>query len=758
MELKGFYSDAKEYYDSIRDIRNNPEFISIRDKIFREIEEYKSSNPGLPFLLYKARLYEIIAENFKPKIFFGCPFYFEMGLKNSKSLGGGLFGYPSMWGADMSVRRSRNLDFIKRLGYAGDGENVKDYLGVAIGPVFDEDHHCPGYTKIFEKGLSGVIRDIDELLISTDEGSEEYLFRIAAKRGLLAMIRAAERFSEEAKRLLRDVTDPGERTYLLMISDTAKVVPRNPPRNFYQGLCMLLFLYEVTDSFEGVGMSVLGHIDRLLGPLYEADLKSGAITRREAEELLSLWLPIEDIKCGAENDSWADISCTVELGGCDSSGNQVFNQVTEMVVELHQRMNLINPKLNCRVSADSPEEYLRLISSSVLTGHNVFAFINDGVIIPALVDAGKSISDARMYVNGGCQETITEGCEHSAGVMFYFSLPRVLDLSLNPTNLEGYPERLVEALPDLIEEARDFEDFYSQYLSNVKRLLAYSTEVRRTYGRLWQHSHPSPIFSSTLKGCIECGKDYTAGGARYNTATACCIGFSTLSDSLFAIKRGIFEEKAFGLAELKRALSDNFVGHEELRAKLLSYPKFGHNESDADSFAGRVFADLNNFVKTLDNERGGKYVFSTFTFANHVYAAPYVRATPDGKLSGEYLSQSVGPSRVRRVDSLTDAINAQSVLPLKESAGISVLDVLLPVGVGMTERNLAATIRAFCLSGGQALQPNFVTPTQMIEAKKEPDKHRYLLVRVCGLSVFFVNLPEHFQDDMIRRNLYNCQK
>lgn len=754
MDISRFLNNATEYYDSIRVIRKNGDFISVRDRIYDEIEEYRSSNPDLPFVLYKAKLYEIIAENFVPKIFCDCPFYFEMGLKNSKNLGGGLEGYPSMWGADMSVRKSRNLDFIKRLGYAGEGENEKDYLGVAFGPVFDEDHHCPGYTKVFEKGLSGIIEDIDKLLPDTEKDSEEYNFRCAAKRGLLALIRVGERFAEEAERLLPYASDLEERVCLLMIADTARIVPKNPPRNFYQGLCTLLFLYEVIDSFEGLGMSVLGHIDRLIAPLYEADLKSGAITKKEAEELLSIWLSIEDIKCGAKNDPWSDISCTLELGGCDSSGKAVFNQVTEMVIRIHEKMNLINPKLNCRVSGDSPEEYLRMISSSILGGHNVFALLNDDVIIPALVNSGKIITDARLYVNGGCQETITEGCEHSAGVMFYFSLPRVLELSLRPEAIKDCPEKLLCALPEKIENATDFEDFYSKFLENMKRLLKYSTEVRKPYGSIWQKSHPSPIFSSTLKGCIECGRDYTAAGARYNVATACCIGFSTLSDSLFAIKRGVFEEKMFSLEELKIALEDNYLGHEELRQRLISYPKFGHNEREADEFAKRVFTDLNAFVKTLENERGGRYVFSTFTFANHVYAAPYLGATPDGRRAGEYLSQSTGPARTRRVDSLTDAILSQSALPLKESGGISVLDVLLPVTTGMTDENLAATIRAFCLSGGQALQPNFVSVETMIEAKKEPDKHRDLIVRVCGLSVYFVNLPEKFKDDMIARNLY----
>jgi formate C-acetyltransferase len=285
-------------------------------------------------------------------------------------------------------------------------------------------------------------------------------------------------------------------------------------------------------------------------------------------------------------------------------------------------------------------------------------------------------------------------------------------------------------------------------------MLSYSTESRRVYGERWGDSHPSPIFSATLKGCIENGKDFTKGGAKYNVATASGIGFATLADYLYAIKKAVFEDKIISLSELCNVLSSDFCGADDVRMKLISYPKFGHGDTDADEFSGRVFSDINDYVETLDNERGGKYVFSTFTYGNHLWAAPYLRATADGRRGGEVLSQSTGPSRIRGVGSLTDAIRAQGALPLKESGGISVLDVMLPTGTGLNEKTLSATVRAFCLSGGQALQPNRVTVERMIEAKKEPDKHRDLIVRVCGLSVYFVNLSENFQDDMIARNQY----
>lgn len=744
----------REYYDSIRDIVNNEDFRIMRDGIFAQMDRYSEENKDLPFVMKKAHLYEVIAENVKPVIFADSPFFYEIGVKKAKNLGGGSREYPCMWGVDQSVRSARKLDHIRLLGFAPDIADKDSYLGIAEGPVFDEDHHCVGYTKLFSKGVEGMIEEIDEYLSTSETGSEEYYFRMAAKKGLLALIKIAERFADHAEKLLMGECDETTREYLTLIRDNAKIIPRKPPETFYQGLCMLIFAYEMSESLDGIGMSVLGHIDRLLGPLYERDIESGIITKDEADKLLALWLSIPDIKCGAQTDGWADISCTIELGGSDADGNTVYNEVTRSTVRLHKEMNLLNPKLNCRISKDSPKEYLDLLSRALIDGHNTIAIHNDDTIVAALVSSGRDIRDARLYVNGGCQETVVEGCEHSAGVMFYFSLPRVLELSLCGIDAEKFPTPLRDALPTVIDEGEGFEEFYSAFITNLRRMLTYTTEARRAHGVHFGDTHPAPIFSSTLKGCIESGKDYTRGGAKYNFGTACCVGFATLADSLYAIKRAVYEDKILSLDELKRALQENFSGYSETRARLTKYPKFGHGEVDADAFSSVLFDDLRKIVSSLPNERGGRYQLSTFSFSSYLWAAPYLGATPDGRLAGEPLSQSNSPSRVRGVSSPTDSIVSLKALGLDKCSGVSVLDVMIPRSSSLSEDILTPLFRGFADLGGQVLQPNIVRVEDMIAAKREPEKYKNLIVRVCGLSVYFVNLTPEYQDEMIARNMY----
>ncbi len=394
------------------------------------------------------------------------------------------------------------------------------------------------------------------------------------------------------------------------------------------------------------------------------------------------------------------------------------------------------------------------IGKALLDGHNVIALLNDEVIIPALVSTGRELQDARLYINGGCQETITEGCEHSAGAVFYFNLPRVLDLSLCPSAKTGFCEKTRENLPEIIETAETFDVFYDRYLQNMQNMLSYVADTRRYFGKKWTDMHPCPVFSATLHGCIENGKDYTAGGAKYNPSTVAAYGFATLTDSLFAIKKAVFEDKITTLPVLRDALLKNWKGYEALQKKCRDYPKYGHSHTEADAFAGKVFQDLNAYAMTIENERGGHYVLSTFTFSHYLMGGEYVRATADGRNAGDVLGQSVGPSRIQKTESLTEAIGSLSALHLEKSGGISVLDVMLPTSGALSPSLLADVFSAFTHSGGQVLQPNFVTVEQMLDAQKNPKAHKNLTVRVCGLSVYFVNLDKVYQDDMIKRNRY----
>ncbi len=755
--LSGLRRELKAYYDGLRHdcIEQNDAYVRRRDRIFAAMDAFESANPSVHPCLLKARLHEEIARACEPVVFRYSPFFFEMGVRPAES-----WGTPNGWSAgswmllrrDHRVQHSEQMRWINYFRAHNEASPVKLWN---IWNVFDYDHHCLGYTKLLRVGIDGVLAEIGAARAAA-ASTEPAPFLEAAERSCRALLAIAERFAERARQMLAAEQDPVARQCLARIAESAGHVPARPPRTFHEGLAMLWFLREATASLEGIGISVLGHLDRLLIDLYRADLDAGRLTEAEASELLTLWMLPTDIKFHVADNSWPETSTTMELGGCDADGHGVYNELTRLILDTHRRERLLNPKPNCRISAEAPQAFLMQIAEAALAGHNNFALLNDDVLIPACVRAGKRIEEARLYVNGGCQETIVEGVEHSAGAYYYFNLARAFDLCLRPIDRQPGHELLPEAeqhLPLPVTASGTFEDFYGAVLERVLALLRLGAGWVRDLGRQAPELQPCPLFSATLDGCIESGKDYTAGGARYNPSGLCPVGFGTVVDSLAAIRCAVFEDAWLSLEELNRALASDWAGHEALRTRLVALPKFGHDDPVTNALAGRLAADLATFARSLENERGGRFQASLFVYYMFLRMGAQVRATPDGRHQGEMLSQGVAPGRIRPPQNLTDVFRSLSHIDFVDLPGNAVLDVQLPAGGRVQPEQLVAAIRTFAALNGPTLQLNCVSPDILRQAQCHPEQHRDLIVRISGLSAHFVALTREVQNEIIGRTL-----
>jgi formate C-acetyltransferase len=726
--------------------------LRVRDDIWAAMDAFIQAHPDSPAWTLKAQLHQEIAERFEPVLFPHTPFYFEMGLRPAENWGTPHGGLAAEW----LLRRRRHIAFTHP-----DYDNVRYFgfqgspLGVAQEHVFDDDHHSLGMTKLLAVGVQGLLSEIAARR-NHPATAAQISFLDAAEMSCCAVLRVADRFADHAERQINRAPDAVAAAFLTRIAETARRIPAEPPRTFYEGLAALWFLREVAATLEGVGISVIGHPDRQLIDLYRADLAEGRLTEDAARDLLARWLLPTDVKFFVKERSWPETSTCIELGGCDVDGDVVFNELTKLIMEVHAELGLLNPKLQCRFSHDSPQAYLDLLSEHVVGGRNAFSMLNDDVLIPACMRSGKSAREARLYVNGGCQETIVEGVEHSAGAYYYFSMPRVLDLCLQPAppvpDVEA-PEAPVK-VPEPIEGALDFETFYRLFMDALKETMAVGAKWRRHAAGRWTEIHPAPFFSATLKGCIEDGRDYTAGGAVHNASGIALVGLATLIDSLYAIRRAVFEEAWLSLVELREVLAHNWQTVPSLRARMVGLPKFGHGDKEVDALASRFAKELADFIRTLRNERGGAFQPSFFVYYQFVGMGRYVRATPDGRYDGDLLSQGVGPSHLRGPDSLTDIFRSFSRIDLRDYPANAVLDVQLPMGSALPEGVLPAVMRTFARMGGATFQPNVVSVGQMREAQLHPERHEDLVVRVCGLSARFVALEREVQDEIIARHSY----
>lgn len=748
MSLEALRQELRAHY-AARACHGKPG--GFRSPLWDELDAYAAAHPEASPIQLKAVQYELIAERFEPALLRHSPFYFEMGIKAAEG-----DGEPSTCAGGWLFRRNAHL--FRDSGPADyDQYQAAARLGLHLSYHYpDVDHHTCSYAAILRQGLRDFhARAEAELAACTDP--EERAFLDAARRGLLAWRRIGERFSAAAEQQLAACVDSAQRRFLERVATTAKDVPWRPPESFYEGLAALWFLHETQGALDGVRIYVLGRLDHLLGPLLERDLADGAISRAEAYDLLCRYLLHLDHKLDLDapvesSYNRLELGGTLILGGCDETGAEVCNDVTLMVLRAHQDLGLLYPKLHCRVSRNSSQAYLDAINQNLLAGRNVLSFLNDDAIIPAQIRAGKRPEDARNYVAGGCWEVIVEGCEHSAGANCYFSLARVMDLSVHPAaEVEAATGDHFEPL----DGAAAFAGVYRIAVGNAIRALRRMCGMIGEHGRVWPEVNPSPLFSACLADCLENHRDYTTGSARYNPHAVPLAGFAIFVDSLLAIRHLCFATGRHSLAELLAAVRANWEGYEALRAEALAAPGFGDGSDAASDLARRVLDDLCAGLADLRNERGGPFAPGLYNYRDVVDWAPLTRATPDGRRQGDFLSQGLTPSRLRPSPGVTSVFRSTAALDLGQCPANSVLTLSVPLG-GQSLAGLGHLVRAFVLSGAGMLQPNCVDREQLLDARVHPEQHRDLVVRLYGYSARFVTLTPAMQDEFLGRQFHVC--
>ena len=546
------------------------------ERIFVEMDAFYKENPDTPTLLLKSRLHTLMAERCEPIIFLESPFFFELGYNHSRSRGLNK-NTPACW-----LVQKKNSELEKaHPEYAEMTARFLPYFDRETNNLcshyesFDHDHNSLSYKELLSVGLGEICEKAKLQLAEFEEGNDEYNFCLAVIESCTAVIKIAHKFAKKAESLLEGNITEAQRKNLELIVKTAKKIPEFPPENFYEGLAMILFMREITPTLENVAISQFGHVDRLLGSFYEADLEAGRTTEDEARRFITVWMMHTDVKFDVENNKWHESSACIQLGGCDENGNTLFNAVTQMFIQEHHRQNLLNPKLNCRCSADSPNEYLKLIGNALLAGHNNFTLLNDDIMIPSLTDSGVSLADARMYTNGGCQEMILEGFGHTEGTAFYISLPRFFDVFFRGDDTADIIKH--------VDSADTFDEFYEKCICQFESFFNSIIDQRNFRQSFYKKAVSTPLFSAMQTGCIKSGKDYTSGGAKYNFSTVSLAGLANVVDSLYSIKTLVYDKKRLTLDEFKDILACNWEGHEEFRREVIALPKYGHNDMAVDA-------------------------------------------------------------------------------------------------------------------------------------------------------------------------------
>ena len=675
----------------------------------------------------KTRMYELLCEECPVHLFRHSGFFFEIASGRPRASWGGLQSPVGSY-----LHEGDRGDWIRAYQQNVQQDN-EDCFFWGWSPV-GFDHHCPGYDRILRLGMDGIIRQAEEQLrVCADEKKREF-YRCVI-RANQALKRLAERFAETADRLKVESQTAEEAAHFERIAAAARQVPAKPAKTFYEGLCAILFYRECVGSLEGIGFSTFGQLDRMLYPLYQNDIGKGIITKEQAFRLICDLLLYTETRFDAKHRYW-ESSTTIELGGCDRDGNVVYNELTELILDAVAVLRTIDTKINCRISRNHPRQYLKKLADLQLLGLPTFMMHNDDVLIPARVRWGQAVEDARMYVGGGCHEIVLQGTEVCTRADSWISLPRIL---LRSMELAGKPDC--------------FNAFYEQFLEDVK---AYHKKIALWKNRAearWCDYDPLILYSSTLEGSLEKGQDVTAGGAKYNSTALSMLGTATLIDSLYSIRRIVFEEKRYSLPEFYRIVSSDFAEHEALRQYIVQkLPKHGTNREELNGFSAKVLRDLSE-VSGQTNARGGLYLPAFYPHDIYRNMGHGTGATPDGRRANTPLSRGVSPSEFVETESPLDVIHSLKPIDFTRFADSFITEVTLPA---MEDREkgsqiLLSIIEGFLDAEGSSLQFNLIDRNMLLDAQRDPEQHKNLIVRVCGYSAVFVYLDERTQEEVIAR-------
>ena len=562
----------------------------------------------------------------------------------------------------------------------------------------------PDYERVIRVGLQALYDDADEY----------------GKRIINAILNLTERYKAEAVKEGRD--------------DLVKVlerVPRYGATNFYEALQSFRILHYSL-WLEGNYHNTVGRFDKYMYPYLKADMEKGLYTRETALEM------VEDFFLSFNKDSdlyvgvqQGDNGQSMVLGGMDENGNEVFNLLSELCLEASKNLLMIDPKINLRVSKNTPLRVYELGSELTKAGLGFPQYSNDDVVIEGLVKQGYALEDARDYVVAACWEFIIPKVGADVANIGALSFPKVIDVCLHR----------------YLTESETFDDF----LEKVKEEI--NTECDRICGNiqdLW--FVPSPFMNLMMaSGIYE--------GGKYNNFGIHGTGIATAADSLAVIRKYIYDEKRFTKAELIEAVDSDFSRHSEL-LPILRYetPKLGNNEDLPDSMAVMLLHTFAESLKGRVNCRGGVYRAGTGSAMYYLWHANEIGASPDGRRKGEPFGTNFSPSLFARINGPLSVISSFTKPDFREAINGGPLTMEFSASMFQgpdSIQKVATLVKTFIDMGGHQMQLNAVNTQLLEDAQKHPEAHTQLVVRIWGWSAYYVELDKEYQDHVLRRQQYS---
>ncbi len=672
-------------------------------------------------------------------------------------------------------------------------------------------HVTANYGKVLKIGYKGIMHEAAQELASLCVTLADYNTRASFLKSVIisaqAAIDFAHRYADKAEQLAASTADSARKAELLTIAKNCRNVPENGAQSFYEA-CQSFWFVQLLIQIESNGHSISpGRFDQYMYPYYKKDLDEGKITREFAQELVDcIWIKLNDlskVRDLASSEGFAGYSMFQNLicGGQNSEGVDATNDLSFMCITASLHTMLPQPSLSIRVWNGSPHDLLVWAAKLTRTGIGLPAYYNDEVIVPALVSRGLTMEDARDYNIIGCVEPQKSGKTDGWHDAAFFNMCRPLELVFS----NGYENgELVTIETGDISSMKTFEDFLKAYKKQMKYCIALMVNADNAVDMAHMERAPLPFLSSMIEDCIGRGKSVQEGGAIYNFTGPQGFGIANVADSLYTIKKLVFEQGKFSLSELKAALDANFgkatssnnsgaaeitVGivkalaekgtkvseeqiaeiyktvngsasgvanpeYQRILDEINKLDKFGNDLDEVDLIAREAAYSYTRPVEKYKNPRGGTYQAGLYPVSANVPLGAQTGATPDGRFAFTPVADGVSPSAGKDVSGPTASANSVSKLDHGIASNGTLFNMKFHPSALEGESGIesfVALVRGFFDRKGSHIQFNVVSRETLIDAQKHPENYQGLVVRVAGYSAMFTTLSKSLQDDIINR-------
>ena len=623
-----------------------------------------------------------------------------------------------------------------------------------------------GYSLIINEGIEGILKRIEEVRATLDITKPGHYEKLVYLRALTisaeGIVKLSKRYAEEARRLAEIEDNIQRKNELLEIADICEHVPEKPARTFREALQSFYFYQTCIFMEQNAASYNPGRMDQYLYPFYKADLAAGRITEDGAQELLDcLWVKLSE-PCLFQDAVTAKFSAGYPMfqntcvGGVDNRGMDAVNDLSYMILQATMDVQLYQPSMSVRYNmARNPNKFLKKVVELMKLGTGFPSFHNDEIGIQMMLNKGVPLREAYDWNPCGCVETNLAGKQRCYTSYADYNLGSAVEFALNNGRSRKYNRVASVQTGDPLS----FKS-YEQFLEAIKEQLCY--EIRAIVAG----SHVNddiglervcPALSMTFEECITNAKDYAHGGAKYNVGNGIdAIGVADLINSVYAVKKIVYDDKSFSMERLLEALNHDFVGYEDIEKLCHDCPKYGNDDAEVNELTADLFKFIADYIESFE----GKYGHMTSGILPVSGNTPFgleVGALPSGRRAGLPLADGVSPNVGTDMEGMGAVIKSVSNIPHGRFSQGTLLNLKLDPAFNDSENStedLMNFLKSMCTLGVFHVQLNVIDRGTLIDAQEHPENYKGLLIRVAGYTAYFTELGKEVQEDIISRTTH----